>query len=181
MLTSGARASGREHLGAAERTGPIGILELNRAASEVWDEHGGRQLLVAVRQLSGWALMFEDNGFIGVTEELMEPVSAGTEMVSHFRNVNALSTFLWLEDGGCALSFEPLFPRERQGTRATEIEPELVAAGFDMSDGSDRDLSQTTTATFALAERVTGIPVTEELLDSAEFFTGVVAVPGSRR
>ena len=32
--------------------------------------------------------MFEDNGFIGVTEEVMEPVSAGTEVVSHFRNVN---------------------------------------------------------------------------------------------
>ena len=44
---------------------------------------------------------------------------------------------------------EPLFPRVRQGTQAAEIEPELVATGFDMSDGSDRDLSPTTTATFA--------------------------------
>jgi hypothetical protein len=125
--------------------------------------------------------MFEDNGFIGVTLEVMEPVSAGTEVVSHFRNVNALSAFLWLEDGRRALSFDPLFPRERQGTKAAEIEPELVAAGFDMSDGSDRDLSPTTTATFALAERISGVPVTAELLDAAQFFTGIVAIPGFGR
>ncbi|MET8245219.1 DUF6461 domain-containing protein [Streptomyces sp. NPDC005202] len=47
-------------------------------------------------------------------------------------------------------------------------------AGFDLSEGADREFQQHTCAAFALAERVTGVRLTPRLLDSLEFVCGLV-------
>ncbi len=146
-------------------------------ASDAWVAHEGRQLFVAVTQADGWSVMFEENGFIGVTRSLMAAVSKGTSTVGHFRNVNAFDQFLWLEDGEVALYFEPLFPSRREGTRADEVVPEMRSAGFDLREGEERTFEGHTAAAFALAERITGVRVTPELLDAATFVGGLVRVP----
>ena len=165
-----------DRLDADERTALVGAQAVNEAAYAVWDDYEGARLLVAVTEVLGWVVMFEPNGFVGVTEQAMTPVSIGTDVVGHFRNVNALRAFLWMRDQQVALSFEPLFPRVRRGSHAGTIEPDLADVGFNLSDDEDRDLSNTTTATFALAERITGVRVTPQVLDATSFSTATVAV-----
>ncbi|WP_420901647.1 DUF6461 domain-containing protein [Mycobacteroides salmoniphilum] len=45
----------------------------------------------------GWALIAEINGYLGVTERLVGPMSVGRTVVSHFRNINAAYRFHWLK------------------------------------------------------------------------------------
>ncbi|MEU1723082.1 DUF6461 domain-containing protein [Nonomuraea sp. NPDC005692] len=56
--------------------------------------------------VDGWCLVVEPNGGMGITRGIMERLSAGTRLVSHYRNVNAVSYFFWVEDGEIRLSFE---------------------------------------------------------------------------
>jgi Family of unknown function (DUF6461) len=54
-----------------------------------------------------WALGIEPNGFLGVTDEAVVPLSARATLVSHYRNFNAGGSFLWIEDGDVRLRFNP--------------------------------------------------------------------------
>jgi hypothetical protein len=47
-------------------------------------------------------------------------------------------------------------------------------SGFDLRNADDCDYSLHTEATFALAERVTGVRVTPEILSSSRFEYGIV-------
>lgn len=124
-----------------------------------------------------WTLGVEWNGYAGVTEEIMLPASAGTRIVSHFCNVNAHDRFLWYEDGETRLEFEPLFADSRWGAESEAIADEMVEAGFDLSDAEDRSIERVTEAAFALAERITGVRLTAEVLREAEYLCGVVRRP----
>ncbi|MGW2351782.1 DUF6461 domain-containing protein [Actinacidiphila glaucinigra] len=77
---------------------------------------GDDELFVGAASLGGWSLMVEYNGYLGVTDEAMLPLSRGRTVVSHFRNVNAVDHFCWYQDGAVRLHFEPLFPYHRDGT-----------------------------------------------------------------
>lgn len=68
-----------------------GIDALNQRTVEHWDDgyDPSQQMLGAADIAGGWALLAEINGFVGVTERLMGPVSVGRTIVSHFRNINA--------------------------------------------------------------------------------------------
>lgn len=166
-----------DRLAAADRSSLQGVTPLALASLDAWNAHGGRSLMVGVTQAPGWAVMLECNGYVGVTVELMAPVSAGTSVVGHYRNVNALDQFLWLEDGELRLRFEPLFPDVRNGTAADDVVDDLEAAGFDLRPAAERDFSSHTAAAFALGERITGVRVSGEMLDAATFVTGLVRLP----
>ena len=166
-----------DDLGVGERSHFVGASATVEPAYDAWSIHAERWLLVAVTQVDQWVLMFEANGSLGVTERVMLPVSAETSVVSHFRNVNAVDHFLWLEDGTICVRFEPLFPTIRTGTHADAIVPELVDAGFDMRADDVRTFENHTAATFALGERITGVRVTPELLDGATFAGGLAPMP----
>lgn len=165
-----------DRLGVRERTRLLGAGTVVDPAYDAWDAHDGRELFVAVTEAEDWAVMFEANGFIGVTHPIMTSVSAGTATVGHYRNVNALDQFLWLEDGEVVLHFEPLFPSQRDGTRADDLVPEMRAVGFDLREGEDRTFSNHTEAAFALGELITGVRVTPAFLDEATFLGGLVSV-----
>jgi len=119
-----------------------------------------------------WTLGVEWNGFAGVTEEIMRPASTGTRIVSHFRNENAADYFHWYEDGEVRLDFEPLFAYSRTGPEADAIAEQMVESGFDLRDTEDRTYELHTEASFALAERLTGVRLTAEVLREAEFVCG---------
>ncbi|WP_221480519.1 DUF6461 domain-containing protein [Actinomadura livida] len=59
-----------------------------RRSSDVWREHSSQQYLIAAAIVPGdqgeWLLSLEVNGFLGTIPHLIEPVSRGTRMVSHF-------------------------------------------------------------------------------------------------
>ncbi|MFJ4933278.1 DUF6461 domain-containing protein [Streptomyces pseudovenezuelae] len=116
----------------------------------------------------GWALMVEFNGYLGVTDALMRPLSPGRRVVSHFLDVNAVDGFRWYEDGDLRLGFQPLFADERYASRPDELLAEMRESGLDLTErdedgGHDDYYASLTGASFALAHRLTGIRVTPEL------------------
>jgi hypothetical protein len=152
-------------------TGVEGLCEPSYGISDPY------RLFVGATSVDDWSLMVEFNGYLGVTDEAMLPVSRGRRVVSHFRNVNAVDHFCWYEDGEVRLHFEPLFAYHRDGTHPDELLTEMREAGFDLSEDDDRDYDNHTEAAFALAHRITGIRLTPELFASAEFIGGIAPVP----
>ncbi|WP_432862196.1 DUF6461 domain-containing protein [Microbispora rosea] len=53
-----------------------------------------------------WVLLVEANGGLGVTEEIIMPLSAGTRLVSHFYlDVDSMDYFYWIDDGKIRFEF----------------------------------------------------------------------------
>src|SRR5205823_14898736 len=124
---------------------------------------------------------FEVNGWIGTLPAVIVPLSQGTRLVSHYRNVNALDFFKWVEDGEVRLSFEPLFPSVREGSRADDVVEVMGQVGFDLREGPERTFEHHTEAAFALAEHLTGVTVTPALLSTSDFLCGIAPIPRQRR
>ncbi|MFE9902097.1 DUF6461 domain-containing protein [Streptomyces achromogenes] len=150
---------------------------------------GRRQLLamatVGDSAVGDWTLLIEPNGYTGVTEDRALPASAGTRWVSHFVNINGLDAFLWAEDTVRRLWFEPCFPDERWGTTPDELLDVMRGVGFSFDDDGEPDDPGTgdpgtdlsAPAAFALAQHLTGVALTPELLEGTTFTCGSVAVP----
>lgn len=153
---------------------------LEGLCSDVSFDGGVHRLPIATTAVAGdgglWTLGVEWNGFAGVMDEIMEPASVGTRILSHFRNENAADYFRWHEDGEVRLEFEPLFAYARWGSEADSIAEQMRESGFDLSDAQDRDFELHTEACFALAERLTGVHLTAETLLRAQFVRGITTV-----
>lgn len=162
-------------LGATELRRVSGVDGLGDPARAAWESHHGDRLFAGVTAVGGWALMVEPNGYLGSIEEIIQPLSRQTTVVSHFRNVNAVDHFYWFEDGELRLHFEPLFPDQREGSDAETVADDMRAVGFDLSEGAEMEL--TSECAFALAEHLTGVRLTHEFLAAAEFTGGTVARP----
>jgi hypothetical protein len=165
-------------LGAREQIRLTGVDELVEPAYGAWDAHAGDQLFLGVTAAGGWALAVEPNGYLGITEAAVVPLSVGTRLVSHFRNVNAVDHFYWIENGDIRLDFEPLFPADRFGSDPDGLADMMRQVGFDLRADEDRSFELHTEAAFALAEYLTGVRLTPELLDSATFLCGTAPLPG---
>ncbi|MFI7414499.1 DUF6461 domain-containing protein [Streptomyces sp. NPDC049627] len=155
-------------------TGVDGLCEPSYAVDAAY------RLFVGAARVGDWSLMVEFNGYLGVTNEAMIPLSRGRTVVSHFLNVNAVDHFCWYEDGELRLHFEPLFAHYRDGTRPDELLTDMRESGFDLiehDEDDERDYQDLTGASFALAHRITGIGLTPELFESAEFTCGIAPVP----
>lgn len=151
-----------------------GVAGLREPAYEFGDYD---RLFAGVTALGDWSLMVEYNGYLGVTDEAMLPVSRGRTVVSHFRNVNAVDRFCWYRDGTVRLSFEPLFAFDRDGTHPDELLTAMAECGFDLVDTDDPEHDRPTEAAFALAHRITGVRLTPRVLETARFDCGIVPVP----
>ncbi|WP_327047111.1 DUF6461 domain-containing protein [Microbispora sp. NBC_01189] len=127
-----------------------------------------------------WCLIVEPNGFMGSLSEIIKPLSAGTRLVSHFSNVNAVKRFYWAEDGEIQLGFEPPFAADRYGSDPDGAVEAMRRAGLDLECGvrSGRiffpeDAATRTGAVFALAENLTGIKLTAQLLEESTYLCAV--------
>lgn len=172
LIQNMAPATVLDGLGAARRR-VMSLDELQDASGDMWTISGGDHLVVGVTSLASWTLMFEDDGYVGITTDLILPLSPRRTIVSHYRNVNALSRFVWIDDGEIATSFETLFPRVRSGSRADLLDDDLRQAGFDLSEGALQP--DPTEAAFALAEQITGVAIMHEMLEGP-FEGGVVTL-----
>ncbi len=166
-------------LGARPDIARSGLSQLFEPSWRLWRERSGDELLISVAAVPGdggdWALAVEINGFLAIREDLAIQLSAGTRLVSHlWMEVNFANDFLWVEDGQVRLEFQPLSPAQRWGTTPDALLPEMTEAGFDLGDedgdGDDKPIA----ATFALAERLTGVRVTPDLLENARYACGIV-------
>lgn len=138
-----------------------------------WDGRNGNRHFIGAAEVDGWTLLLEDNGFLGVTEAVIAPLSAGTQVVSHQRNVDAHDRFRWMVDADLRLAFAPLFPAWRSGSDPDGLVDVMQRVGFDLRDDEDRDYELHTEAAFALAEHLTGVRLTAELLESADYLCGL--------
>ncbi|WP_432089658.1 DUF6461 domain-containing protein [Streptomyces sp. bgisy095] len=138
-------------------------------------EEGDRQL-VAMTTVGAWTLLIEPNGYLGVTEEQALPASTGTSWISHFTNVNAVSTFLWAQDQVLRLCFDPMLPERRWGAAPDELLDVMRRIGFRL-DVEDPEPDFYHQAAFALAEHLTGVAVTPVLLRGTTFTCATVRIP----
>ncbi|MFI0354033.1 DUF6461 domain-containing protein [Actinomadura sp. 9N407] len=163
----------------ARTDGPhmTGVDALCRFSSDTHGEHNGREQGLGVTAVGDWALVIEPNGYLSVSEETIVPLSARTRLVSHGSNVNAAGNFYWVEDGEVRLTFEPLFPSHRNGTSADALLGTMREAGFDLADGDDDANLDCDHAAFALAEHLTGVRITPEILREGSYLCGATPYP----
>ncbi|WP_370088738.1 DUF6461 domain-containing protein [Streptacidiphilus sp. MAP12-16] len=151
-----------------------------RAAVALGDSRRGADQLVAMTRVGSWTLMIEPNGSLGVTEEIAGPASTGTRWVSHYHRVNDVDTFLDYTDTAMQTIFESPVSEHGLGGTPAEITASLQEMGFNFGDPlPETDLSAP--AAFALAEVLTGVKLTPNLLDQATFYCGTCPPPPVRR
>ena len=133
----------------------------------------GDFMFVGATQVTGregpWTLLVEINGLAGTDHALMAPLSTGTRVVSHYRNVNALTYISWWEDGELRTRFER--PFDRSGSTPDALVELMARVGIseESNPGSAEFL--------ALAEELTGVRITAAVLDDAVYSTGVIEMP----
>ncbi|GAA1026062.1 hypothetical protein GCM10009557_02370 [Virgisporangium ochraceum] len=162
-----------------DRVDRVGVGELVDPSYAVWDAHQGDVQLIAATSVGQWALAVEVNGYLGVTEELFAGLSAGSRLVSHFRNVNAADRFCLVDDGQLVVDFEPLFAWHRSGSHPDLYAELMRTVGMRM--GQDDDLGEPGAAAFALAEAITGVRLTAELFERSAFTCGLARLPRRTR
>lgn len=165
-----APASVLRRLDARDESRIIGADQLLAPAFKAWDHYDGRNLFVGVTAVGDWALMVEPNGFLGATPEVILPLSQGTSLVSHYSDINAVDHFYWVQDGVTRLHFLPQFPDRRDGTDPDGLADIMRQVGFDHPELH-------TESAFALAQHLTGVRLTPELLESATYLCGTAPVP----
>lgn len=172
-----------DRIGTAPAATCDGLAELSEATFRLWDAAPVEHLLIGVTTVPGrdadWALGLEVNGFLGVTPEVATSLSAGTRVVSHYANAG-MNRFYWLDDGAIRLHFEPLFPADRMGAAPDALVDVMRRVGFDL--GADGDNTEgAVAATFALAEHLTGVRLTRDVLDHSAYTCGTAQFPGLSR
>jgi len=128
---------------------------------------------IGVARIDGWSLIIEDNGDLGVTDDLVSELAQGTIAIANQHRPDGHGRFLVLRDGTVELDFDPMTYAERTGTRASELAPMIASAGF----GAGDDPAQSMQAAFALTERLTGIAMTQELLREHTYILTTVPRP----
>ncbi|MEW2496299.1 DUF6461 domain-containing protein [Streptomyces nodosus] len=123
-----------------------------------------------------WTLVLHlADGGMGMQPRFLEALSAGGCAVVHSSNGGKpMDFFQWYVDGELRTTFER--PTVRQGSTPDALNTVLAEVGFDLSDdeGGTSGPVDTKASAFALAERLTGVRVTEELLQRAEYQLGHV-------
>ncbi|MEV6108799.1 DUF6461 domain-containing protein [Streptomyces sp. NPDC051940] len=166
-----------EAFGAQPRDRGRGVRTVEEFAYEAWNTHDGQQGYVAAAALGDWTVAVEPNGYLATLDSVLDRLSAGRTLVSLYRNVNAVTAFRWYEDDEVRLDFDPLFAYDRDGSEAEAVADDMRAVGFELREDADPVYDLVGGATFALAERITGVRVTGEFLETAGFVGGLAPVP----
>lgn len=123
---------------------------------------GGSSAVLQVGRLGNWTVVIEEFG-LRATEQITS-VSEASRVVVIFTSVNADMSFQWAVNGTVVRSFDPLLYDDQQ---FGEGEPLPEEAGLPFG------LDAPTSCAFACAERLTGVIITQELLDDT---SGRIAV-----
>jgi hypothetical protein len=157
-----------------------GLEVIGARSQELWEQEPVTSAIIGVTEVRDadgglWALGIEVNGSLGATPEVIGLLSAGTRVVSHFANASAERLY-WMADGRVALTFDPLFPQDREGTESRPAARMLRAAGFNLADDAE-NIDHPTASAFALAQQITKVEVTRDLLETATYELGVASRP----
>lgn len=123
-----------------------------------------------------WTLVLHvGEGGMGMQPRFLEALSDGGRAVVHSSNGGKpMHFFHWYEDGELRTTFE--WHTTRSGNTPDALNSAMREVGYVLSDdeGETSERVDTKAAAFALAERLTGVRVTEELLQDAEYQLGFV-------
>ncbi|MFJ2728118.1 DUF6461 domain-containing protein [Streptomyces collinus] len=172
------RAMGAKPRGTGE--GTAGLIEADDAhRAEVdydyWDESYVAGAFKAPGENGDWTVVLGFDGGLGMP--CVETLSEGGRVVAHSSNGGKpIHLFHWFEDGELRTTFED--PSARDGNSPDELVPLLREVGFPLTPEGEHDESASVVdgkaAVLALAERLTGVRVTESLLQDATYELGLV-------
>lgn len=118
-----------------------------------------------VEVVDGGVLVAEHNGWRA--EEAVEPLSRGARVACFFRNVQAVTHFVYAVDGKIIVDFDPLLQRGPVAATALESASEGLVFGLFGAEAS----------ALSLLERLTGVSVRRSWLDTPQ---RAVALPPLR-
>lgn len=142
---------------------------------DYWDDSYIAGAFKAPGEKGDWTVVLGFDGGLGVS--CAERLSEGSRVVAHSSNGGKpIHLFHWFEDGELRTTFES--PSARDGNSPDELVPLLREVGFPLTPEGEHDESTPVVdgkaAVLALAERLTGIRVTESLLQDATYELGLV-------
>ncbi|WP_331734917.1 DUF6461 domain-containing protein (plasmid) [Streptomyces sp. NBC_00597] len=160
--------------------GTAGLIEADDARRaeldyDYWDESYVAGAFKAPGEKGDWTVVLGFDGGLGMP--CAETLSEGGRVVAHSSNGGKpIHLFHWFEDGELRTTFEG--PSARDGNSPDELVPLLREVGFPLTPEGEHDESAPVVdgkaAVLALAERLTGIRVTESLLQDATYDLGLV-------
>ena len=151
------------------------------AGYDLGERHGvdgdRRQLAAVADAGNGWTIMTQAPGYLGISEISMGRIVIDHEVVAHGAN-----RFVWWSGGAQRISFEPLLPQsdllgvlaDRQPEESRTYIVGLIdeVGGIDLTETPGREFHHVA-GSFALAERLTGIRITPELLTLSTFTVAI--------
>lgn len=172
------RVMGAEPQGSC--TGADALIERQdelRDPADYWDDSFLAGAFTVPGEGGDWTLVLHvGEGGMGMQSRFLEALSADGSAVVHSSNGGKpLDFFHWYEDGELRTSFERSTIRD--GSTPDALNSVLREVGLALSSdegGASEGVTDTKAAVFALAERLTGVRVTEELLRDVEYQLGHV-------
>ncbi|MEU2435542.1 DUF6461 domain-containing protein [Streptomyces rubradiris] len=172
------RAMRAEPRGTGE--GSAGLIEADDAYRaeldyDYWDDSHVAGAFKVLGEDGDWTVVLGFDGGLGLP--YAEALSEGGRVVAHSSNGGKpIHLFHWFEDGELRTTFEG--PSARDGSRPDELVPLFREVGFPLTPEGEHDESAPVVdgkaAVLALAERLTGVRVTESLLQDATYELGLV-------
>ncbi|MEU0040214.1 DUF6461 domain-containing protein [Streptomyces sp. NPDC006333] len=174
------RAMEAEPRGTGEGTaGLIEADDTHRAEvdHDYWDESYVAGAFSTPGVNGDWTLVLGFDGGLGIAAPCAEMLSKGGRVVAHSTNGGKpIHLFHWFEDGELRTTFE--VPSSRDGSTPDELVPLLREVRLPLTSEGEHDESapdvDRKAAVLALAERLTGVRVTEALLQDATYELGLV-------
>lgn len=135
-----------------------------------WEEFS----VVGAASLGNWTIALARMAWAGSDDELMVPLSVGREVLTHSRDVEAVSSFDLWQDGVHTVQFDPLFGSEAGNPMSEAWKSQMREVGLDPdSEGPTPDGKfHIIEASFAMAANYTGVQITPEFLSTATFVAG---------
>ncbi|MFG2266419.1 DUF6461 domain-containing protein [Streptomyces sp. NPDC048720] len=172
------RAMEAEPRGTGEGTaGLINADDAHRADvdHDYWDDSYVAGAFEAPGESGDWTVVLGFDGGLGLP--CAETLSVGGRVVAHSSNGGKpIHLFHWFEDGELRTTFEG--PSARDGSSPDELIALLRQVGFPLTPEGEHDENAPgvdgKAAVLALTERLTGIRVTESLLQDATYELGLV-------
>ncbi|MFF3637199.1 DUF6461 domain-containing protein [Streptomyces sp. NPDC002250] len=142
---------------------------------DYWDDSYVAGAFEAPGESGDWTVVLGFDGGLGLP--CAETLSVGGRVVAHSSNGGKpIHLFHWFEDGELRTTFEG--PSARDGSSPDELIALLRQVGFPMTPEGEHDENAPgvdgKAAVLALTERLTGIRVTESLLQDATYELGLV-------
>ncbi|MFC7647430.1 DUF6461 domain-containing protein [Streptosporangium lutulentum] len=163
-------------------------MTLDELTSTAYSGYDGESMFFGVTAVGDWVLIVEVLGGLGVTEEIIVPLSAGTRLVSqYYLDIKDMDYFHWLEDG------KTRFDYLNQDGYSHWIKNGKIQREFPHQDGYSEEMPDELAETmkridsvypphtypneglaFLLTERLTGITMTPQLLEESTYLCGSV-------